>query len=142
MLVDANILLFAADRSSPHHASALRWLEQALRGARRIGFPWESLVAFVRIATHPRVMTRPLDPLTAWAQVREWIACDVAWIPTPTDRHADVLEAILSARPVTGDLVADAHLAALALEHGLAVCSADTDFARFTEIEWLNPIAA
>lgn len=141
MLVDANILLFAADRLSPHHEPSVAWLEAALGGTRRVGLPWQSLVAFVRIATHPRVMTEPLDTATAWAQVREWLACDVAWVPTPTERHADALGAILARRQVTGDLVADAHLAALALEHGLAVVSADSDFARFPEVDWVDPLA-
>ena len=140
MLVDANILLFAADRTSPHHKPAAGWLEAALGGSRRVGLPWESLVAFMRIATHPQVMRDPISSRTAWVQVREWLAAPSAWIPAPTPRHVDVLGSLLDATAVTGNLVHDAHFAALALEHGLAVCSADTDFARFPEVEWVNPL--
>lgn len=141
MLVDANILLFAADRTSPHHPPSVRWLEAALMGITRVGLPWESLVAFVRIATNPRVMRDPVTTRTAWGQVRDWLAAPAAWVPTPTVRHEDVLGGLLEESGATGDLVHDAHLAALALEHGLAICSADTDFARFRGVEWLNPLA-
>ena len=141
MLVDANILLFAADRESPHHEPAAEWLEAGLGGVRRVGLPWESLVAFVRIATNPRAMRDPITVRTAWGQVRDWLEVPVAWVPTPTERHAEILGELLDATAVTGDLVHDAHLAALALEHGLAVCSADTDFARFPAVEWINPVA-
>ena len=140
MLVDANILLFAVDSSSPFHASAQRWLTAQLSGPRRVGLPWESLIAFVRISTHPRAVARPLDTASAWAHVHDWLAAEPAWIPLPTDRHADVLGSLLNEYRITGSLVPDAHLAALAIEHGLTVCSADTDFARFREIQWENPI--
>jgi toxin-antitoxin system PIN domain toxin len=141
MLVDANILLFAADRTSPHHAPAIDWLETALGGPRRVGLPWESLVAFVHVSTHPRVMREPITTGTAWRQVREWLAAAPAWTPTPTQSHEAVLGTLLEGSGATADLVHDAHLAALALQHGLAVCSADTDFARFPEVEWVNPLA-
>jgi len=141
VLVDANILLFAADRTSPHHAPSIRWLETALGGIGRVGLPWESLVAFVRIATNPRVMRDPLTTLAAWGQVRDWLAAPAAWVPTPTVRHEEVLGALLEESSVTGDLVHDAHLAALAIEHGLTICSADTDFARFRAVDWINPLA-
>lgn len=141
MLVDANILLFAADPTSPHHLPSVRWLETALDGPSRVGIPWESLIAFVRIATNPRVMRDPVTTRAAWDQVRDWLAVPVVWVPTPTARHEEVLGALLGGSAVTGDLVHDAHLAAIAIEHGLAVCSADTDFARFREVEWVNPLA-
>lgn len=141
MLVDANILLFATDRTSPHHAASVLWLETALNGTTRVGLPWESLVAFVRISTDPRVWRDPITTRTAWGQVRGWLAAPSTWVPTPTVRHEEVLGALLEGSAVTGDLVHDAHLAALALEYGLAVCSADTDLARFREVEWINPVA-
>ncbi|MCZ7590351.1 MAG: PIN domain-containing protein [Gaiella sp.] len=140
MLVDANILLFAADRTSPHHAPSSHWLETALGGIARVGLPWESLVAFVRIATNPRVMRDPVTTMTAWGQVRDWLAAPAAWVPTPTVRHDEVLGALLEQSGVTGDLVHDAHLAALAIEHGVPICSADSDFARFRAVEWVNPL--
>ena len=142
MLVDANILLFAVDDESPFHDRAAAWLSEQLNGARRIGLPWPVLTAFTRIATNPRAYRKPLTPDRAWSHVERWLACEPAWIPAPSHRHADVLGSLVRTYQAWGNLVADAHLAALAIEHGLTVCSADTDFARFTEIAWLNPLAS
>lgn len=141
MLVDANLLLFAVDLGSPFHRTAAEWMENSLNGPRRVGFAWPVITAFLRLGTHPRAFERPMTPEEAWAHVREWLGPDVSWIPVPTSRHADILSSMVLTHQLRGNLVSDAHLAALALEHGLTVCSADTDFARFTEISWLNPLA-
>jgi toxin-antitoxin system PIN domain toxin len=140
MLVDANVLLFAVDSTSPFHIPAARWLTEQLNGPRRVGLSWQSLAAFLRISTHPRAAEQPLAPATAWKQVEDWLAAEPAWIPLPTERHADVLGELIASHHLRGKLISDAHLAALAIEHGLTVCSADTDFARFREIRWENPI--
>lgn len=140
MLVDANILLFAVDSESPFHSAATRWLTEQLNGPRRVGLPWQSLGAFLRISTHPRAAERPLSPVAAWSQVERWLAAEPAWIPAPTERHADVLGGLIAKHHLRGNLVSDAQLAALAIEHGLTVCSADSDFARFGEIRWENPV--
>ncbi len=140
MLVDANILLFATDESSHFHETAVEWLTDRLNGPRRVGLPWEVLGAFLRLATNPRVSRRPLTPDQAWARVEDWLTADVAWIPVPTDRHQEVLRSLVLAYQLRGNLISDAQLAALAVEHGLTVCSADTDFARFREIDWVNPL--
>jgi hypothetical protein len=142
MLVDANILLFAVDDTSPFHTAAARWMADRLNGSRRVGLPWQSLGAFLRISTHPRAAERPLSPDEAWAYVEEWLAAEVVWIPQPTERHAQVLGSLVAAYQLRGNLISDAQLAALAVEHGLAICSADTDFARFKEIRWENPLEA
>ncbi len=142
MLVDANLLLFAVDERSPWHHAAADWLTAQLNGGRRVGIPWESLRAFVRIATHPRASDHPLRPDEAWTFVEEWLAVPAVWTPQPTEAHAEVLGALLRRHRPTGNLVPDAHLAAIAIEHGLEVCSADSDFARFTEVRWRNPLAA
>jgi toxin-antitoxin system PIN domain toxin len=142
MLLDANILLFAVDARSPFHARAATWLTEQLNGPRRVGLPWLSLVAFVRISTNPRAAARALPPAEAWRHVEDWLACDNAWIPAPTDRHSQILGGLVSKYELRGNLVTDGHVAALAIEHGLTVCSADTDFARFTEISWLDPVSA
>jgi len=141
MLVDANLLLFAVDDAAPGHDVAAAWLEEQLNGARRVGLPWESLTAFVRIATHPRASDHPLKPADAWRFVEDWLAAPATWVPLPTDSHADVLGGLVRRYRLAGNLIPDAHLAALAIEHGLEVCSADTDFARFAEIRWRNPLA-
>ena len=141
MLVDANILLYAVDAASPWHGRASSWLSEALNGPRRVGLPWLSLAAFVRISTHPRASEHPLAAEVAWSHVTDWLAAGPAWIPGPTERHADVLGGLILRYHLAGNLVPDAEVAALALEHGLTVCSADTDFARFTEVRWENPLA-
>lgn len=140
MLIDANILLYAADDQSPEFGPASAWLTEQLRGERRVGIPWESLTAFVRIATHPRVSSGPLKPDEAWMFVTDWLSAPTVWIPGATERHVDVLGALVRRYRLAGNQIPDAHLAAIAIEHGLEVCSADTDFARFTEIRWRNPI--
>jgi toxin-antitoxin system PIN domain toxin len=142
MLVDANILLYAVDASSPFHASAAEWLVARLNGPRRVGLPWQSLAAFLRISTHPRAAEHPLLPDAAWGHIEAWLAADAAWVPVPTARHAEVLGSLIHSYQLRGNLVVDADLAALALEHGLTVCSADSAFARFREIRWENPIRA
>lgn len=140
MIVDVNVLLYAVDESSPHHEVAHTWLEDMMNGDVRVGFPWHSLIGFVRIVTHPKIFTAPMTGHEAWSYVDEWLDHDMAWIPLPTDRHRRVLGRLIDDRYATGNLVPDAHLAALAIEHGVAVCSFDTDFARFPEVDWINPL--
>ncbi|ASR34915.1 twitching motility protein PilT [Prauserella marina] len=139
MIVDANVLLYAVDRASAFHGVAKDWLEGALNGSSRVGFPWVSLTAFQRIATHPWASASPITPREAWAYVEDWLANDNAWIPAPTGRHVKVLGALLTEGDLRGNLVTDAHLAALAIEHGVGVCSFDSDFARF-EVSWFHPV--
>lgn len=141
MLIDANVLLYAVDAKSPFNVATVAWLEGALNGPHRVGLPWPTLTAFLRITTHPRALDRPLTPASAWRHIEDWLACDNVWIPGPTERHADVLASLVTTYDLRGNLIADADLAALAIEHGLAIVSADTDFARFREIRWINPTA-
>ncbi len=94
----------------------------------------------MRISTHPRAFPRPLDPPVAWERVTDWLAAPVAWIPQPGPEYARVLGELITSHEIRGNLVPDATLAALAVEHGLTICSADTDFARFTEASWHNPL--
>ena len=140
-LIDANLLLYAANRDALEHERSRSWLEEQLNGSQRVGMPWETLTAFVRLATNPRVLARPLKPADAWSFVQDWLAVPVVWIPAPTEQHAQVLGALILKYDLRGNLVPDAHMAALALQHGLDVYSADTDFARFTEVRWVNPLA-
>lgn len=141
MLVDVNILLYAVNEAASEHERAAAWLDAALNGNRRLGLPWESLTAFVRLSTNARAVTLPLQPGDAWSLVEAWLAAPAAWVPLPTDRHAAVLGDLVRRYRAAGKLVPDAHLAALAIEHGAEVISTDTDFARFTEIRWRNPLA-
>ena len=142
ILVDANLLLYAANRDAAEHAIARSWLDERVNGASRVGLPWSSLLAFVRIASNPTVVRRPVTPAEAWRQAREWLACESVWVPLPGPGHADALGRLLELTAVTSRLVPDAHLAALAIEHGLTLCSTDGDFARFPGLKWENPLAA
>lgn len=142
MLIDANVLLFAVDERSRFHPAARDWLSDQLSGPRRVGIPWQSLTAFLRISTHPRASESPLTSEEAWSHVADWLAADATWVPVPTERHAEVLGELIAKYQLRGNLIPDADLAALAIEHGLTICSADTDFARFPEIRWENPLAS
>ena len=142
MLVDANILIFAVDSSSRSHRAAASWLDDRLNGSRRVGIPWLSLGAFLRISTHPRLSRQPLTADEAWRYVESWLAAASTWVPSPGERHAEIFGGLIRTHDIRGNLVTDAQVAALAIEHGLTVCSADTDFGRFREVRWENPLAA
>jgi uncharacterized protein len=141
ILVDANILIYSHVDSFAQHKPARDWLDRQLNGSTRVGLPWVSLLAFLRLVTNPRVFERPEPMVDAWRQVRAWLACEPAWIPQLTERRADLLDELLALPGVHANLVPDAHLAALALEHGLTLCSTDGDFARFPALRLLNPLA-
>lgn len=141
MLVDANILLYAVDSRSRFHRDTRAWLEDALNGSRRIALPWQSLSAFVRIATHPRALASPLSPSDAWSFVADWLDAPAAWIPQAGRGYRDIFQRLVCDLELRGNLVSDAALAALAIEHGIAIVSADSDFARFREVVWINPIS-
>lgn len=141
MLLDANLLLYAVNSAAPQNEAAGAWLAEQLNGPRRVGLPWQSLGAFLRISTHPRAFARPLAPSVAWERIADWLAAPAAWIPSPGPSYAELLGELVIRHELRANMIPDAQLAALALEHGLAVCSADTDFARFSEIRWLNPLA-
>jgi toxin-antitoxin system PIN domain toxin len=99
------------------------------------------MLAFLRLVTNPRIFERPEPVEQAWRQVEAWLNTPVAWIPQPTERHREVLGRILVSHGARGNLVPDAHLAALAIEHGLMLCSTDADFARFSELRWYDPLS-
>lgn len=141
ILVDANLLIYAVNAAAPQHIAARSWLDARMNAASRVGLPWASLLAFLRLATNPRVFQRPLDMAAAWNQVDAWLGSGPAWVPAPTQRHGEILARLLAAPGVHGNLVPDAHLAALAIEHGLELHSTDGDFARFAELKWCNPLA-
>lgn len=140
ILVDANLLIYAHVKSFEQHAAARQWLDEQINGVARVGLPWPSLLAFVRIVTNPRVFERPLGMARAWAQVQGWLGCPTVWVPLPTPRHPEILGPLLHAATSRSNLVPDAHLAALAIEHGLVLCSTDADFTRFPNLRWQNPL--
>lgn len=140
MILDANLLLYAVDETSAHHRAASAWLTEALAGEARVGLPWQTIGAFLRIVTHPRVVERPLSAVDAWGYVESWLAVPGVWIPPATESTARVYARLSTQVNVTGNLVPDAQLAALAIEHGVEIVSADTDFLRFPGLRWINPL--
>ena len=142
ILIDANILVYAHVRLFHQHQRARDWLDRQLNAAAPVGLPWASVLAFLRLVTNPRVFESPEPIGDAWQQVRTWLNAEAAWIPQPTERHAYLLSEFLALPSVYGNLVPDAHLAVLAVEHGLTLCSTDGDFARFHGLRWFNPLAS
>lgn len=140
ILVDANLLVYAHVASFAQHDRARTWLDGRINAAAPVGVPWPSLLAFVRIVSNPRIFDRPATVSGAWRQVVSWLAARSVWIPLPTERHRRPLTPLLDGAEGRANLLPDAHLAALAIEHGLVLCSIDGDFARFEGLEWLNPI--
>ena len=141
ILIDANLLIYAHVNNLPQHFAAKGWLDGCLNASAPVGLPWPSLLGFLRIVTNPRIFERPESIKDAWKQIKEWLECPSAWIPRPAERHVEILEGLIVDLNITANLVPDAHLAALAIEHGLILCSADGDFGRFPNLKWQNPIS-
>jgi hypothetical protein len=140
-IVDVNVLLHAVNRDSPQHETARGWLVDALAGPEAVGLAWTVLLAFVRVSTHPSVFRRPLTPDEAIGTVRAWLEYPTVSIVEPGPRHLSVLAGLLTEAGTAGNLVNDAHLAALAVESGAQLVSFDTDFARFGDVRWSRPAA-
>jgi hypothetical protein len=137
---DLNLLLYAVDRESAEHDRALAWWNGVLSGSETVGLAWSVLLGFVRLTTNPRVFRSPLSPEESLDYVARWLGVGVTTVVEPTTRHATVLRDLLARSGTGGNLVGDAHLAALAIEHGADLCSADRDFGRFAGLSWVNPL--
>ena len=140
-VVDANVLLYAVNSAEARHDAARGWLDGALSRGETVGFSWLALLAFVRLSTHHAVFPNPLDVTEAMARVRAWVDQPSAVIVEATTRHLDVLGGLLEGLGAGGNLVSDAHLAALAVEHGATIVTYDNDFARFAGVRWERPVA-
>lgn len=138
-VVDANLLLYAVNEDAPHHGAAKTWLDGALGGRETVGFDWVVLLAFLRLSTRSGLFSRPLSLAEAVGVVESWLTQPAAVVLQPTPRHLDVLHGLLSEVGTAANLVNDAHLAALALEHGAVVVSFDTDFSRLEGVRWRRP---
>ena len=141
IVVDANLLLYAVNADSEHHVRAKAWLESALMGGEAVGLPWNVLLAFLRLTTRPGVFKTPLAVSAALDIVAGWLALDSVVLAHPGPNHFRILRDLLTAAGTGGNLTSDAHLAALAIEHGAVLCSLDGDFARFPRLSWKNPLA-
>ena len=138
-LVDANVLIYAVNTSARHHATSRRWLDQALSGSDTVAFAWIALLAFVRLTTRADLFPSPLSVDGAMARVDAWLSAAPAVVVEPTVRHASVLGDLLAASGSGANLVNDAHLAALAIEHRCTIVSFDNDFGRFEGVRWELP---
>ena len=139
VIVDANVLLYAVDQASAHHERARSWLDDALAGNEAVGLAWIVLLAFIRIGTNPSILPTPMSADEATGQVEAWLSAPAAVIAQPTARHASVLRGLLRQTGTAGNLTTDAHLAALAVEHGADIVSYDRDFARFPGVRHRLP---
>jgi len=140
-LLDLNLLLYAVNRDSASHRAARVWLEGVLNGDEAIAIPWVVLLGFLRLTTNPSILPRPLTPEQAMDVVDGWLALPGVTTLHPGEEHWGVLRELLEVSGTAGNLTTDAHLAALAIENGCELCSADGDFARFTRLRWVNPLA-
>jgi len=141
ILVDANILLYAEDSLQSRHQQARAWWDGQLSGSGVVCLCWTVLSAFIRIGTNPRVFEQPLSLEQALACVQSWLDQPCTRVVRPTERHWTVFKQVLTDGQAVANLVTDAHLAALAIEHGCELASTDSEFARFPKLKWRNPIA-
>jgi toxin-antitoxin system PIN domain toxin len=141
ILLDANLLIYAVNLDAPLNRRAKSWLESVLSGQEMVGFPWIVLLAFLRLTTRPGLFRHPLPVDTAFDLVASWLEQTSATIVHPGPRHMAVLRELLRPLGTGGNLTSDAHLAALAIEHGAELYSSDTDFARFHGVKWRNTLS-
>ena len=141
ILLDANLLIYAINEDAPLHRKAKSWLESAISGPGTVGFSWNVLLAFLRLTTRPGLFRNPLSVETALDLIASWLDQPSVTVIHAGPRHLRVLRELLLAMGTGGNLTSDAHLAALAIEHGAELCSSDTDFARFPGLQWSNPLA-
>lgn len=141
-IVDTNVLLYATDRDSSFHARSNDWLVATLAGAGSVGFSWVAMLGFARIATNPRIMRSPATSDEAFDVIDDWLSQPGAVIVHPTPSHASIVRQLLRSAGTAANLVNDAHIAALALEHHASVCSFDSDFERFEGVRRFEPFAS
>ncbi len=141
ILVDANILLYAEDSLQSRHYQARAWWDGQLSGSGVVCLCWTVLSAFIRIGTNARIFEHPLSLEQALARVQSWLDQPCTRVVRPTERHWTVFKQVLTDGQAVANLVTDAHLAALAIEHGCELASTDSDFARFPKLKWRNPLA-
>jgi toxin-antitoxin system PIN domain toxin len=140
LIVDLNLLLYASNRDAPQHDAARVWWEAALTADETVGLPWAVVLGFVRLVTNRTITPRPLRPAQALEIVDDWLAQPSVRIAEPTERHWGILKDLLGNTGTAANLTTDAHLAALAIEHGATLCSADRDFGRFERLRVRNPL--
>lgn len=140
-IIDLNVLLYAVNSGSPHHTEIRSWWEAVLSDDDTVALPWIVLTGFLRVATNPRIFPRPLDPKAAIGRVDAWLALDNVRVVREKDNHWSTLRGLVAGAGTAGNLVTDAHLAALAISHDATLSSCDADFGRFKGLRWENPLS-
>jgi toxin-antitoxin system PIN domain toxin len=139
-IVDINLLIYAINKDTPHHSKAKKWLEDSLSSDEPFGFAWIVISGFLRIVTNGRIMPTPLIPEVAIDSVNDWLQQPPSLTIVPSHQHWSILKELLMPLGAAANLTSDAHLAALAIEHGARLYSTDNDFSRFQSLRWTNPI--
>ncbi len=139
-LLDANLLIYSFSSSSPHFDRAHRWLENLLSSPKAVGLAWATINAFLRVSTNPRAYAHPYTATEAAQIVSDLMERPTVYIMNPGERYWHIFRNLLVEAQVTSNLVMDAHLAALAIEHGALLCTTDRDFSRFPGLRWENPL--
>lgn len=140
-LVDLNILLYAINSDSPNHDAAKRWVEETIGGVDTVAIPWVVILGFLRLSTSRQVFAIPLRPEQAVAVVESWLSRPNVIALSPGRDHWRILKSLIGRTGTAGNLTTDAHLAAVAIEHGCQLCSTDADFGRFAQLDWINPLS-
>ena len=140
IVVDLNLLLYAINEDAADHGAARAWWERVLAGDEPVGLPWTVVLGFLRIATHPRVFPSPLSAAQALDLMDEWLDRPPVRIAEPGTAHWRIFRQLLDQLGTAGNLTSDAHLAAIAIEHGASLCSTDNDFSRFPAVHWIDPL--
>lgn len=140
ILVDANLLIYAHNEQAQQHAAARAWLEEVLAGSEPIALPWSVVLAFLRIVTDGRIIRPPLGMAEAVAITTGWFEDFGVFALTPGEQHWQILQDLIAAGQCSGALLSDAHLAAMAIERGATLCTADQDFSRFPGLRRLSPL--
>lgn len=141
IVVDANLLIYAYQSEGREHEPSRVWLDAQFAGDQQLALPWESLNAFTRIVSNPRVFPSPSTTREAWEQVEAWLRMPNTWVPVPTPQHASIVGDLYRSGDYSANDVPDIHLAALAISHGLKLATHDAGFARFEGLRWFDPLA-
>lgn len=138
-LIDVNVLIYAVNRRSEHHAKVLAWWNDAISGEEPVGLPWITISGFLRITTNPRLLDHPLTIAAAVEQVDTWLSLPNVRIVTESNDHWSLFREFFKQMGTGGNRTTDAHLAALTIAHGATLATCDAGFGRFRQLRWENP---
>jgi len=140
ILVDVNLLVYSIDAGNRFHAETRTWWDNVLSSEQKVGLCLPSILGFLRLATNPRIFESPLAVHDAIGRIEGWLDQPRTTLLLPTTRHWKILRGLLESLGLAANLTTDAHLAAYAIEHGYELYSNDTDFGRFPDLRWVNPL--